>query len=114
GELPSRDGPGPRLQPHCFLLLGEDVLRIDAEERLGIDGHLREELLRILVDATEPREVRHDLYARRRADRGEVALWQLLDDRDLVDGEEPVLPREVDARLEAVADRHEDAEEQEG
>ena len=85
-------------EPGLHLLGRQLELRIDLQERLGLDRDLREEVRRVLVDAAEPGVVRGH---RRRLG---VALQPLQvrdrqrhDQADLVDQHQPIEAGDVDA-----------------
>ena len=65
GEVPADDGALPIGKPRLHLVGRQAELRIDFEERLGLDGDVGEKVRRILVDAVEPGLVRRQLDARR-------------------------------------------------
>src|SRR6266542_6196681 len=62
-ETIADDAAGSILEERAFLLRREDDLRIHPEITFGIDRELAEEVVRILVDASEPVRPRQVLHS---------------------------------------------------
>ena len=114
GELPPDERAGPGVHPSLAIVAVDDELGVDAQDPLGVDRHVREEVLRVLIDAAEPGHVRHEPDPRRGLDLRQVTERERLDHRHLVDRQQAPLAGELDPDAEAGPDRHEEAEEEEG
>ena len=94
------------------LVVGHQELGVEDPIGLVVDGELGKEVLLVLVDPAEPVGVGDLLHPRRPLDPVLVGQGQGLDQRHLVDDEQPVRPRHVHPRVEGGADGDEDAEQE--
>ena len=113
GQIAADDGALAIVQPRLDLLGRHHELGIDLQERLGLDGDVREEVRRVLVDAAEPRLVRRDLDALGLLQPRLVRDRQRHDEADLVNQHQPIGAGDLDAERERIPDRHQDAEQHE-
>ena len=108
------DGALPVGQPRLHLVRRQLELRVHREVRLGLQRDLREEVRRILVDAAEPACCGWPPSTPGTAAKPSLVRdRQRLDQADLVDDDQPIEPRQLDAEAEGRPDRHQEAEQQE-
>ena len=113
-ERPSGDRPGTHLDEGLALRLGQNQLRIHVEIAFGLDREVREEVLRVLIDAPEPARVGHRLHAGRRLDSGQIRIGQGLNQREARGGDEPIDPDDALRRVERHPHGVQHAEERKG
>ncbi len=111
----SRPATAPcRSASHAFICSGgKRELRIDGQVRFRLDGDLREEIGRVLVDAAEPGVVRDRGHARHGRDARLIGDRQRHDEADLVNQHQPIHARDLDAERERRPNRHQQSEQQE-
>ena len=113
GEIAPDDRALPIGEPGLHLVGRQPELRVDLQERFGLDRDVREEVRGLLVDAVEPRLVRGQLDAGRLLQPRQIRVGQRHDQAHLVNEDQPIEPGDVDAQAERRADRHQEPEEQE-
>jgi hypothetical protein len=122
---PAADGPPEPLRELCTddaaLAVGEEggplrrgnhVLGVHAPPVLGFNDELREEVLRVLVDAAEPRRVRRIAHPGEALQARQIGGRERLHDRRAADHDEPVRPCHIDSLPEPVVDGTQYSEEE--
>jgi len=110
GRLAADDCPGARFQPRLFLFRRERKLGGHVQEFLRHDGHLREEVLGVLVNAAEPRLMRGQGDAGDPLHPRFVGFRQGLDNGNLVAHHQAILAGQGHAAGERLFDRRQKTE----
>ena len=113
GEIAAHDRALAVRQPGGRLVRRKPEFRVDLQKRLRLDGDVREEVRWLPVDAVEPRLMRGELDTGRLLQTSQVRIGQRHDQTHLVNQNQPIEPRNVDAQAERGANRHQEPEKEE-